>query len=157
MLKVCLRYTGGDVQDAGALYNQSMLKVFRKIDQYKGQGELEGWIRRIVVNTCIDHCRIKIKFSSSELNNSSTELLPVLPDVYNRLHGNEITALVHTLPKNTGLVFTLFVLEGYKHEEIGHALGISTGTSKWHLNEARRLLRQKMETLLKNEAFKNAI
>jgi RNA polymerase sigma-70 factor (ECF subfamily) len=65
--------------------------------------------------------------------------------------------LVHELPRNTGLVFNLFVLEGYKHQEIGSLLNISEGTSKWHLNEARRILKEKIEALYKKENLANAI
>jgi len=157
MMKVCMRYCNGQDDVAGGLYNQAMLKVFTNINQYSGKGEFEGWIRRIVVNTCIDHCRSRVKFQETSLDNSSAELLPIIPDAYNRISGNEIIQLVHELPKNTGLVFNLFVLEGYKHEEIGKILGISAGTSKWHLNEARKLLKQKLETLFKKEHIANAI
>jgi RNA polymerase sigma-70 factor (ECF subfamily) len=142
---------------AGGIYNQAMLKVFRNLGQFSGKGEFEGWVRRIVVNTCIDHCRTGLKFQSTELSDSSAELLPIIPEAYNRIGGSEIIKLIHELPKNTGLVFNLFVLEGYKHEEIGKILGISSGTSKWHLNEARKLLKQKLEILFKKESLANAI
>jgi RNA polymerase sigma-70 factor (ECF subfamily) len=83
--------------------------------------------------------------------------VPVVPEIYHKLSGDDILQLVHQLPKNTCLVFNLFVMEGYKHEEIGKILGISTGTSKWHLNEARRLLKEKIESLFKKENLANAI
>jgi RNA polymerase sigma-70 factor, ECF subfamily len=157
MMKVCLHYCNGHTDIAAACYNQAMLKIFQNISQYKGEGTAEAWFRRIMVNTCIDQHRKQIPFQSVEMNDTAAELVPVVPDVYNRLSGHEIMSLIYQLPKNTRLVFNLFVLEGYKHDEIGKLLGICTGTSKWHLNEARRLLKQKIETHFKKEFLANAI
>src|SRR5687768_11477642 len=157
MIKVCLRYAFGDIEIAGSLYNAAMLKVFRNIEQFKHEGEFLGWVRKVVVNVCIDHCRTKTRFQLIDVNETTEYILPVLPEIYNKISGDEIIQLIHQLPKNTGLVFNLFVLEGYKHYEIGQILGISSGTSKWHLNEARRLLKEKMEKLLKKETLANAI
>ncbi|HEV7782027.1 MAG TPA: sigma-70 family RNA polymerase sigma factor [Chitinophagaceae bacterium] len=157
MIRICMRYCNGQADMAGGVYNHAMLKVFNNIGQYTGKGEFEGWVRRIIVNTCIDHGRSNAKFQSDELKEETAEWLPIIPDAYSRISGNEILNLVYTLPRNTGLVFNLFVMEGYKHEEIGKILGISSGTSKWHLNEARKLLKQKLETLFKKESLANAI
>lgn len=157
MMKVCLRYTAGDIEEAAGIYNKALLKVFKNINQYKGKGEFEGWIRKIIVNTCIDACRSKVKFQSVQLTDAAADVLPVIPEAYSRISANEIINLVNELPKNTALVFNLFVIEGYKHEEIGKMIGISAGTSKWHLNEARKLLKQKLETVLKKDQLANAI
>jgi RNA polymerase sigma-70 factor (ECF subfamily) len=61
------------------------------------------------------------------------------------------------LPVNSALVFNLFVIEGYRHEEIASIIGIAVGTSKWHLNEARRLLKEKIESLSNKKNYSNAI
>lgn len=156
MLKVCTRYAR-DVDEAAALYNEAMLKVFNNIEQYKGDSELPAWIRRIVINTCIDHYRKQARFVHQPVEAISDQKIMVSPDVYHRLSGHDVTRLLHELPKNTSLVFSLFALEGYKHEEIGLLLGISAGTSKWHLNEARRLLKEKLDSLVKKEFYSNAI
>jgi RNA polymerase sigma-70 factor, ECF subfamily len=157
MMKVCLRYCNGQTDLAAAAYNQAMLKAFRQIDQYKNEGSPDAWLRRIVVNTCIDQYRGQVRFQLVEISTTNLEPVPVIPDVYNKISGHEIINLIYELPKNTALVFNLFVMEGYKHEEIGKLLGISTGTSKWHLNEARKLLKKKIETHFKKELFANAI
>lgn len=157
MIKVCLRYTFGDLDTAGGLFNAAMLKVFRNIGQFSHEGAFMGWVRRIVVNVCIDHCRLSSKLKYAEVKETTEYLLPVLPEIYNKLSAEDIVKLVRQLPKNTGLVFNLFVMEGYKHDEIGEILNISSGTSKWHLNEARRLLKEKIETLFKKENLANAI
>lgn len=60
LMKVCLRYAT-DLHAAAAMYNDAMLKVFNSMHQYEGRGDFMGWIRRIVINTCIDHCRQQIK------------------------------------------------------------------------------------------------
>jgi RNA polymerase sigma-70 factor (ECF subfamily) len=116
-----------------------------------------GWIRRIVVNTCIDHCRRQVKFARQSIDTLNGDAMQVDPDVYKRFSGNDIIRLLQELPRNTALVFNLFVMEGYKHEEIGQLLGIAAGTSKWHLNEARRLLKNRLDTILKTETYSNAI
>lgn len=157
MIRICLRYCNSQQDTANSVYNQAMLKVFTNLEQYSGRGEFEGWVRRIVVNCCIDHGRSNARFQAHELKEETSEWLPIIPEAYNRISGNEILQLIQTLPKNTGLVFNLFVMEGYKHAEIGKLLGISGGTSKWHLNEARKLLKQKLETLFKKEFLANAI
>ena len=156
MIKVCSRYAN-DIDEAGALYNESMLKVLTRLPQYNNKGELMAWIRRIVVNTCIDHCRRQVKFAGQSIDALHEEAIRVDPDVYKRFSGGDVIRLLQDLPRNTALVFNLFVMEGYKHDEIGQLLGISAGTSKWHLNEGRRLLKNKLDIILKNETYSNAI
>ena len=157
MMKICRRYSRGNADEAASIYNQAMLKVFQNMGQYNGTGAPEAWIRRITINSCIDHLRSRVKFQQKGFDNTSVEMLTIIPDVYNRMSGNEISNLINELPKNTGLVFNLFAIEGYKHTEIATILGISAGTSKWHLNEARKILKQKLELLFKKEYLANVI
>ncbi len=156
MMKLCTRYAR-DIDEAGTMYNESMMKVLTTLHQYKGSGEWMGWIRRIVVNTCIDHCRRQVKFASHPISPTNEDMACVDPDAYDRLSAGEVIGLLHDLPRNTALVFNLFVLEGYKHEEISRLLGIPAGTSKWHLSEGRRLLKNKLDIILKKEIHSNAI
>lgn len=156
MIKVCYRYAR-DTDEAASLYNEGMLKVFNTVRQYQGKGDWMGWVRRILVNTCIDHCRRQAKFNHQPLEIVTGDNNSIDPDIYNRLSANDVMRLLQELPRNTALVFNLFVLEGFKHEEIGQLLGIAIGTSKWHLNEARRLLKHKLDILLKKEIYSNAI
>ena len=154
MMKVCIRYTR-DIDEAGAVYNASMLKVFQLIHQYKKQGVFLGWIRKIVLHTCIDQLRKKTKFTHYPLEMVTDNTYIIQPEIYERLSGKEIIALLKALPVNTAIVFNLFAIEGYRHQEIGQLLGIPEGTSKWHLNEARRLLKKELEKLLKKETYLN--
>ncbi|OQP53911.1 hypothetical protein A4D02_19645 [Niastella koreensis] len=156
MFKLCIRYAT-DLDEAAAIFNEAMLKVFKTLQQFEGRGDFMGWVRRIVVNTCIDHCRRQAKFTHSSIDQVPDERFSLNPDIYERLSARDVMGLLQELPRNTALVFNLFVLDGYKHEEIGQLLGISGGTSKWHLNEARRLLKHKLENLLKKEIYSNVI
>ncbi|WP_276485074.1 RNA polymerase sigma factor [Paraflavitalea pollutisoli] len=156
MIKLCTRYAR-DADEAASLFNEGMLKVFNTLHQYQGRGDWMGWVRRIMVNTCIDHLRKQAKFNHQPLEIVSGDNNAIDPDIYNRLSASDVMRLLQELPRNTALVFNLFVLDGFKHEEIGQMLGIAIGTSKWHLNEARRLLKHKLDTLLKKEIYSNAI
>lgn len=156
MIKLCTRYAR-DIDEAGAIYNEAMLKVFGRLHQYKGAGELQGWIRRIVVHTCIDHCRRQARFAHQPVEDVTDRAVTVEPDIYNRFSSGEVVKLLQQLPRNTALVFNLFVLEGYSHGEIAQLLGIATGTSKWHLNEARRLLKEKIDSVLIKKTYLNEI
>jgi RNA polymerase sigma-70 factor, ECF subfamily len=156
MIKLCLRYCNS-YDDAGALYNEAMLKVFNKLHTVKEEASLMGWIRKIVVNTCVDYCRRKVKFAAHSLEASIETDAFIQPEVYTKIAAAETMQLLRQLPANTALVFNLFVTEGYRHDEIAAMLGIATGTSKWHLNEARRLLKEKMEILSKNKNYSNVI
>jgi RNA polymerase sigma-70 factor (ECF subfamily) len=147
MMKVCMRYTG-NLDDAAVLYNEAMLKVFNKIKQYEFKGSFEGWVKRIVIHTCVDDCRKNARYNKQQwLDDTKALHIAIQPEVYSQLEANDIMQLVMQLPKNTASVFNLFVIDGYKHNEIATLLNISEGTSKWHLNEARRLLKIKLETI----------
>lgn len=156
MLKVCLRYTH-NLDDAGSLYNDAMLKIYSKIAQYQYKGSFIGWVKRIVMNTCIDHCRKKLTFKHQEwVASDYAEHIGIQPTAYAAIQAKDIMQLVQELPKNTAAVFNLHVIDGYKHYEIATQLNISEGTSKWHLNEARRLLKLKLDQLLNSKTYNNA-
>lgn len=156
MIKVCTLYTK-NTDDAGVVYNNAMFKVFTKINQWNADGNFGAWVRRIVVNSCIDHCRSKAKFNEKELQEEHELYATTSPEVYTNFEAKEVMAMVKELPLNTSLVFSMYVLEGYKHDEIAGILGISAGTSKWHLSEARRLLKNKLQTISKKEIYLHAI
>lgn len=157
MIKLCIRYSS-DKNEAGAIYNEAMLKVFKHFKQFKGTGDLAAWIRKIIVNTCVDFCRRRIKFDHQPPDETTVNMTaPLDPEVYGRISCNEVMRLLTELPRTTALVFNLFAIEGYKHEEIGKLLDISAGTSKWHVNEARRILKNKLDGIVKKKIYLNAI
>lgn len=140
MMNLCVRFTKNEA-DAVAVHNLAFLKVFKNISQYDpAQANLYTWIRTITVNSCIDHIKSTQKFiatgSLSDAGDLGTE-----PEVTAKLNEAELLAMIRQLPPATQAVFNLYVTEGYGHKEIGTLLQISEGTSKWHLSEARKQLK----------------
>lgn len=145
MASICLRYTKNE-EDAIEVLHNGFLKVYRNIQSYDaGRASLYTWIRKIMINSAIDFIRRRDKFSRIELE--KTEEPSVEADAVQRMSANELLRLVQQLSPATQTVFNLYVVEGYNHREIANLLGISEGTSKWHLSEARRKLQLLLQTL----------
>lgn len=144
MASLCLRYTQNDA-DAVEVLNTGFLKVFQNIQRYEpAQAGLYTWIRTIVMNSCLDFIKRRAKtLQGKDLEHAADVHIPA--DVVLKMNAGELLALVRELPPATGAVFNLYVLEGYSHKEIVQLLGISEGTSKWHLNAARKLLQQRLQ------------
>jgi RNA polymerase sigma-70 factor, ECF subfamily len=155
MFKVCLRYNNNE-QDAASCYNDAMYTILSKIHQYKQEGEFMGWVRRIMVNTCLNAIKRDKKFAYKEMTDNDTGSLNVQPEVYSQFKTRDILDMVQTLPRQSALVFNLYIMEGYTHDQVAGMLNISTSTSKWHLNNARTLLKEKMSNITVNENYKNA-
>jgi RNA polymerase sigma-70 factor (ECF subfamily) len=141
MMTICLRYTKND-EDAVEVLNTGFLKVFKNIQRYdSSQATLYTWIRTVVMNSCLDFVKQKQKLQKvSELNDESD--VHIAPEVINKIKAAELIKQIRTLTPATRAVFNLYVIEGYSHKEIADILNISTGTSKWHLSEARKNLQQ---------------
>ena len=139
MMTLCLRYTKNET-DALEVLNEGFYKVFKNIDRYNEmQASLYTWIRTIIVNSCLDFIKAKeSRVSTGELDQAADMNVP--PAVISKMTATEILELVRQLPPSTQAVFNLFAIEGYSHNEIGQLMNISNGTSKWHLNEARKRL-----------------
>ena len=138
MLGVCRQYVK-DLHHAEDLMLQGFLKVFTNLQKFKHEGSFEGWIRRIMVNTCISHLRKKnvINLSDEEyvFNDAATESLE-------NTSVEDIQKLIDKLPEGYKMVFNLFAIEGYKHSEIAEKLGVSESTSKSQLFKGRKLLQE---------------
>ena len=152
MMKICLRYNK-NTDDAAACYNTAMHKVFTKINQYKGEGSFLGWVQKCVVNTCISEIKKRVKFDYKNLEDNENSF--VAPEASSNIEVKDILLLVQQLPANYSLVFNMYVMEGYNHVEVSKILGISAGTSKWYLHEAKDKLKEKLEELYYNEAKSN--
>lgn len=141
MMNLCLRYTKNEA-DALEVLNTGFYKVYKNIDKYHVEkATLYTWIRTIVINSCLDFIKAKSgQVPLKEIDQAAKVDLP--PDVFLKMSAMDILQLVRQLPPATQGVFNLFVMEGYGHKEIAQLLGISEGTSKWHLSEARKLLQQ---------------
>lgn len=132
--------------DAIEAVNSGFLKVFQQIHQFNGQGTLEGWMYHIVRNTIVDVQRKKVKYTAMEGVSIEDSLHNSIADnISEHLHAIDLLKLLNTLPEATKMVFNLFAIEGFKHQEIAKMLNISEGTSKWHVSEARKLLQIALE------------
>jgi RNA polymerase sigma-70 factor (ECF subfamily) len=129
------------VDTSASIYNDAMMKVFKNIGAYKEDGKLIGWVKRVVVNTCIDHVRKKLPLETKELNDDYSNDAVIENDVFIRMSNAEVKQLISKLPANVSLVFNLYVYEEYNHKEIAEILKIPAGTSRYYLSEARRLLK----------------
>ena len=143
MISLCLRYTKNET-DAVDVLNNGFLKVFKNIQRYDpGQASLYTWIRTIIVNSCLDFIRSKQRLEPlHELNEAAEVHVPA--EVISKMKATDLLDMIRQLPPATQAVFNLYVMDGYNHKEIAGLLGISAGTSKWHLSEARKVLQQKI-------------
>jgi len=139
MLGVCYRYTRS-VRDAEDVLQEGFIKVFHHLAQYKQQGELGAWIRRIMVNTALNYLKRNRKYQE-EMFFTEEYLHPVTDDdPAIRLQAKELADLIRQLPQGYQVIFNLHAVEGFTHVEIGEMLGISDGTSRSQYSRARNLL-----------------
>lgn len=150
LIKVCMRYHENQ-DDATASFNKAMHKVFDRLTSYRKEGAFLGWVRTIVVNTCLNDLSRVIKYSDRGISEADAAIHHTTPEVYANISEKEILALVQQLPAASRTVFNLYVMEGFTHEQIAKELKIAAGTSKWHLNQARTSLKDKLLQLSKNE------
>jgi len=139
MYGICLSYAG-DRAMAQDMLQESFIKIFNRIKDFKQEGSLEGWIRKIVTHTAIDLLRQQKRTQNfisdnEEINEGSYE-----SDALQNLQTEDVLNQVSRLPEGARLVFNLYALEGYTHKEIAVKLNITEGTSKSQFNRARKLL-----------------
>lgn len=140
MYALCLSYT----RDEGAaqdILQEGFVKIFNKIGHYDYSGSFEGWIRRTIINTAIDHLR-REKRISNYIEFSNSEMYAESPSIYQKLNLDQILSYVRKLPDGARTILNLFAIEGYSHKEISEKLSISVGTSKSQYNRARNLLKE---------------
>ncbi|MCX6274975.1 MAG: sigma-70 family RNA polymerase sigma factor [Bacteroidetes bacterium] len=146
MFPICLRYSQNQ-QEAEDTMQEGFLKVFENLRNFKNEGSLEGWIKKIMVNTAIQKFRKNsnrlndVSLDSADWNQSFDE------NATSDLGTKELMALIQKLPPKCRLVFNLFVLDGYNHRQIAEQLGISEGTSKSNLHDARMMLQKVLNKL----------
>ena len=143
MLGICRQYVK-DIHHAEDLLLSGFLKVFTKLSTFKHEGSFEGWIRRIMVNTCISHLRKK---NLVDLYDEDFVFSEVATESLENTSVTDIQKLIDDLPEGYKIVFNLFAIEGFKHSEIASKLGISISTSKTQLFRARKLLQKKYNTM----------
>ncbi|KOS06525.1 RNA polymerase subunit sigma-70 [Flavobacterium akiainvivens] len=136
MLGVCRQYIK-DVHQAEDVMITAFMKVFANLKSFEFKGSFEGWIRRIMVNECISCLRVQKKVSFLE---DQFYVEDSFNNIESGLSVDDIQSLIDSLPDGYKMVFNLYAIEGYKHQEIATMLGISEGTSKSQLSHARKML-----------------
>lgn len=157
MLGVCLRYSRSR-EEAEDLLQEGFIKVFEHIGHFKGTGSFEGWIRRIMVNTAINHYHAALKQQflhvenienlshymeqdNNQIFDNSVESVNIPPDLVMRL--------IQKMPEGYRMVLNMYVFEGYQHKEIAEMLGISENTSKSQLSKGRKYLKSQVFDAMK--------
>ena len=141
MMSICMRYAHNRDQ-AQDIMQDGFVKVFQKMDHYRGDGPLGGWIARTMVNTALDHIRRNKPYDHSLDLTEAEHLHQEDEQVLSAMSTDELMALIQSLPTGYRTVFNLFAIEGYAHKEIAEMLGVSENTSKSQFMKARAYLRK---------------
>lgn len=147
MLTVCLRYARHRME-AEDMLQDAFIRVFDNMGQFELKGSLEGWIRRIVVNTALKKYQQK-SFRDEAIGIAEGYDMSLEPTIYADLHEEELLNVIAQLPDGYRIVFNLYAIEGYSHHEIADLLEIEESTSRSQLLKARRLLQQRIVDLQK--------
>lgn len=148
MFSICLRYAS-DYHSAEDILQEGFVKIYKNVHKFRHEGSFEGWIRRIFVNTAIEHYRKSVHlYPILEVNHTEWDVID--DNTLANLAAQDLLKMVQDLSYGYRTVFNLYVIEGYSHKEIGKLLGISDGTSKSQLARARYLLQKKVSELYQN-------
>lgn len=147
LMSVCLRYSR-DSMEAEDISQEAFIRIFKYIHQYRFEGSLEGWMRRVVVSTALKHVQ-KRKIRFSEMHEEYDSRPALQADALSAMSADEIFRLINSLPEGYRLVFNLSVMEGYSHDEIAQMLNIQAVTSRTQLVKARKMLQNKIVQLQK--------
>lgn len=158
-MKICLRYANSQ-SEASEILNEGFFKAFTNIEKYDPQWPFRSWLSKIIYHASIDYYRANLKWSHMEdlgkSNDPSHEA-----NIEHQLGYNELLAVIQRLPPTYRIVFNLYAIDGYSHEEIGQMIGISASTSRSNLHKARQKLQQMLMVahsivvlfILKSKAF----
>ncbi len=145
MMGVCMRYAT-DRMEAEDMLQNGFIRVFQKLNDYRGDGSFEGWVRRIMVHSSIEYYRKHHKMMQVVEINEEDEP-SVNPLAVAKLDAKDLMALIQQLAPGYRIVFNLYAIEGYSHKEIGEIAGITEGASKSQLSRARAILKQQIVKL----------
>ncbi len=151
MFAICMRYAK-DRMEAEDVLQIGFIKIFKEINSYRAEGNFEGWMRKIMVNTAIESYRKNLRF----LNVVPIEYAFEEPENsinFCNLEMQDLIKIIQKLAEGYRIVFNMYIIEGYSHKEIGATLGISESTSKSQLSRARAILQLE---IIKMEGFRYA-
>lgn len=149
MLAVCMRYAH-DKDEAQDILQEGFIKMFKNAHKYRGEGNLEGWIRRIMVHCAISRYR---KLKPMVLVEDFPEDSTSFAGGYNAhgLEAKDLLKMIQKLPQTYRSVFNMYAIEGYSHQEIGNKLGMTELLSRTNLHRARTILKDMVNKLTSNE------
>ena len=143
MLSICRQYIK-DIHQAEDIMITAFMKVFTNLKNFEHKGSFEGWMRRIMVNECISYIRVQKQIKYIE---DSEYLEESFNNIESQFSVEDIQFLIDCLPDGYKMVFNLYAIEGYKHQEIAQMLGINEGTSKSQLSHAKKILQTQIAKL----------
>lgn len=153
MLAVCYRYAKSR-EDAEDMLQEGFIKVFTQIHQFENRGVLEGWIRRIIVHTCINNLKKNKKFSDSVDLMHASGVASGADNIASLLQAKQVVECIRLLPIGYRTVLNLYAIEGYSHKEIAEILEIEESTSRSQYTRAKSLLQDIL--IRKNIIYKAA-
>ena len=139
-LGICSRYVS-DYDQSIQILNDGFLRVFRNIKKFDKDRDFKPWFKTIMVNTAINHVR-KMKKFKNEISLEEASNISVTQDLLARINYQDLLKMIHSLSLSYRTVFNMYVIDGFKHEEIAKTLGVSVGTSKSNLSKARARLQE---------------
>jgi RNA polymerase sigma-70 factor (ECF subfamily) len=152
MLSICLRYICDEDEARDAMHDGFVI-LFDKIKKFDRKGSLEGWIRRLFINICLEKLRKLDKMKYQSIYNDEDEDLQIIDDsmsdAYNQMEAKELMNLIRELPTSFRNVFNLYTIEGYSYNEVAKILGITPATVRSHYSRARNLLQKKIKLMYK--------
>ena len=151
LFSVCLKYSP-NYHEAEDNLQDAFITIFNRIEQFKGKGSFEGWMKRVTVNTVLQKYRKQRVFNLTNEEQLEEEAVIEIED--NAVPLDFMLKIVQELPDRYRLVFTMYVLDDYAHKEISDIVGISVGTSKSNLARARGILKIKVEDYYKVNKLK---
>ena len=153
MFVICLRYAKTR-EEAEEILQEGFMKVFEFLHQYKSLGSFEGWLRKIIVNCALQKYRSKGNLRPVVDIDTIPAPSGMNEDIIAKIGTKELLNMVQQLPLSYRMIFNLYVFEGMKHREIAELLGISEGTSKSNLSDARAILQKALSNSMKSSPVK---
>lgn len=150
MFGICLRFSSNRAE-AEDMLQEGFIRVFNHIKDFRGEGSIEGWVRRTIINTAINIYKKRIKQGISTELEYAREKVRNENQIIEKMAADELLEVIQQLPDGYRAVFNLNVIEGYSHKEIGEMLDISENTSKSQLSRARVSLQKKIQNLKNRE------
>jgi RNA polymerase sigma factor (sigma-70 family) len=147
LLSLCRRYARHQMEAEDWLQD-AFVKIFENIHRFRGEGSLEGWMKRIVVNTALKELR-KVQFRNEELPDGQGNEPSVAPSAFSQLGEEDLLNLIANLPDGYRIIFNLHAIEGFSHKEIAELLNIEESTSRSQLTKARKMLQRQISDLQK--------